>query len=205
MSRLFAKNFQAALISSLFCIFTLFCHTASAKDIVFSTPQKLPAFVLNDHDGKPFNPERLLNQWSMIFVGFTTCPDVCPMTLSNLEAVRADLSFRLKPEDIPQIVFLAVDPDRDTPVLKEYLHYFHPDYVGITGDKKEIDRLVKSIGGFYRIKKKYEGEKNYLVQHTATVFLINPQGELAGSIEPPFKAHSTGEYLTQLIRKKDNS
>ncbi len=86
-------------------------------------PIAVKPFSLLDQNGAPFNLQSLKNHWSMIFVGFTTCPDVCPVTLGNLEAVRAEMGLRVSPERIPRIIFLAVDPARDVPVLKEYLGY----------------------------------------------------------------------------------
>ena len=88
-----------------------------------------------------------------LLVGFTQCPDVCPFTLSNLEAVRAELGLRLRPDHLPNIVFLAVDPERDKPVLQNYLSHFHPDYIGITGEPQQIDKLVAGLDAFYRLEK----------------------------------------------------
>ena len=136
----------------------------------------------------------------MIFIGFTTCPDVCPVTLANLEAVRAEMSLRVSPKRIPRIIFLAVDPARDSPVLKEYLAYFHPEYIGLSGAVVQIDSLIKSLKAFYRLDKQSPDDVDYDVLHTAFVSIINPQGQMVAKLSPPFYPHKTAESLNQLIR-----
>lgn len=191
-------------LSKILVMLCMLVHLAAQSSIDGHTTLKKPAplaeFLLQDHDGNDFDQTHFKGSWSMIFVGFTTCPDVCPTTLSNLEAVRADMGLRMRPDNIPRIIFLAVDPDRDKPFLKDYLSYFHPQYLGITGSHKELDKLIKSIGGFYRIDKKYPTQIDYDVLHTAFVAIINPKGEMVAKINPPFQAHKTAEYLNNLIR-----
>jgi len=162
-------------------------------------PIAVKPFSLLDQNGAPFNLQSLKNHWSMIFVGFTTCPDVCPVTLGNLEAVRAEMGLRVSPERIPRIIFLAVDPARDVPVLKEYLGYFHPQYIGISGEVNQIGSLINSLNVFYRLDKKHLDANDYDVLHTAYVSLINPAGEMVAKLNPPFHPHKTAMYLSQLI------
>ncbi len=178
-------------------------HHVQATSDGFETldkPIAIKSFVLQDQDAQLFDLETLKDHWSMIFIGFTTCPDVCPVTLANLEAVRAEMGLRLSPERIPRILFFAVDPERDIPVLKSYLSYFHPEYIGITGQTDEIDRLVDNLGAFYRLDKKSPEDKNYNVLHTAYVSVVNPAGEIVAKLRPPFHPHNTAEHLTQLVR-----
>tara|TARA_B110000971_G_scaffold162452_1_gene166111 strand:- start:205 stop:834 length:630 start_codon:yes stop_codon:yes gene_type:complete len=162
-------------------------------------PIAVKPFSLFDQNGVRFNLQSLKNHWSMIFVGFTTCPDVCPVTLGNLEAVRAEMGLRVSPERIPRIIFLAVDPARDVPVLKEYLGYFHPQYIGISGEVNQIGSLINSLNAFYRLDKKHLDANDYDVLHTAYVSLINPAGEMVAKLNPPFHPHKTAMYLSQLI------
>ena len=162
-------------------------------------PVAVKPFSLVDQNGAPFNLQSLKNHWSMIFVGFTTCPDVCPVTLGNLEAVRAEMGLRVSPERIPRIIFLAVDPARDVPVLKEYLGYFHPQYIGISGEVNQIGSLINSLNAFYRLDKKHTDDNDYDVLHTAYVSLISPAGKMVAKLNPPFHPHKTAMYLSQLI------
>lgn len=185
-------------------LFGQLTYAQSDNNKTLKSPKALPDFVLNDQYGKFFSKDRLKGKWSMIFVGFASCPDVCPFTLANLEAVRADMGFRVRPDSIPNIVFLSVDPDRDTPLLKEYLSYYHPEYIGITGKISEIDKLIKGLGAYYKLDKKTPDAKIYNVIHSAKVSVINPDGEVVAEISPPFKPHSTGEYLINLIRGIDS-
>lgn len=165
-----------------------------------TAPKTLPQFALQDQHGNDFGLEKLQGQWSIVTLGFTSCPDVCPYILGNLEAVRADLGLRLPPSRIPVIVFVAVDPARDAPVLKDYMAHFHPEYVGVTGKPQELERFVSSLGGFFRLESPRPGRDHYDVQHTAVVYLINPEGQLVATMSPPFNAHEAGEYLVQVIR-----
>jgi protein SCO1/2 len=172
----------------------------TVQGIVLDQPEALPPFELRDQDGEAFGVDRLKGHWSMILVGFTRCPDVCPFTLGNLGAVRAELGLRLRPDHIPHIIFLAVDPERDTPVLKEYLAHYHPDYIGLTGMPQQIDKLVAGLGAFYRLEKKHPQDHTYTVKHSAAVSIINPKAEIVAKINPPFHPHRTGDYLAKVIK-----
>ena len=176
--------------------------TSADKTVTVDPPQLLSDFNLKDQYGNAFGIEQFKGRWSMVFVGFTACPDVCPTTLSNLEAVRAEMGFRMSPGRIPNIVFLAVDPDRDTTQLKAYMSYFHPQYIGITGAGSEIDKLVKGLDAFYRLEQKDPSDTNYNVVHTATVSIISPEAKVVAKINPPFHPHQTGEYLMRVINKQ---
>jgi protein SCO1/2 len=189
----------ALSLSSLF--FAAFTTAAESMDTL-DPPHLISEFNLTDQYGDAFGIDQLKGRWSMVFVGFTTCPDVCPTTLSNLEAVRAEMGFRMSPERIPNIIFLAVDPDRDTAVLKEYLAYFHPQYTGITGESGEIDKLIKSLDAFYRLDRKNADDSSYNVIHTATVSIISPEAKIVAKISPPFHPHKTGEFLMRVINKQ---
>ena len=188
----------------LLCSVSLFsAFTNAAESMVsVSPPRALAEFSLKDQYGHDFGIEQFKDRWSMVFVGFTSCPDVCPVTLANLEAVRAEMGFRMRPDRIPNIIFLAVDPDRDTDVLKDYLAFFHPQYIGITGSGSEIDKLIKGLDAFYRLDKSGPEDRNYNVIHNATVSIISPEATVVASIRPPFHPHKTGEYLIGIINKQ---
>lgn len=173
---------------------------AESDDFTSREPTPVAQFNLIDQFGEPFGLERLKGQWSLMVLGFTSCPDVCPMTLLRLEAIRAQLGMRMMPDNIPEIVFIAVDRDRDEKVLKDYLAHFHPDYVGITGTETELTHLVESIGGIYRIEKRFPGDNAYNVRHSAGVAVVNPKGEWVATLNPPFHSHRTSEFLVQVIR-----
>jgi protein SCO1/2 len=164
-----------------------------------ATPVLIDDFALFDQAGEPFTRQQLLGSWSLIFLGFTSCPDICPMTMSQLEGVRAELGMHFTPEKIPNIIFVAVDPARDQAVLGDYLAYFHPKNIGITGDHSQLDRLVKSVEGFYRYEKK-QADLSYNVVHTAAIAVVNPNAEMVAKINPPFGRANTARELMLLIR-----
>lgn len=180
----------------------------SAKDIeidgkvngvLLEAPSPVKPFDLKDQNNSPFTLNSLKGKWSLLFLGFTHCPDICPFTLSNLDAVRVELSQRLTPEKLPRIIFLAVDPERDEKLLKDYVKHFGLDFTGITGPRAEIDNLVKSLDGFYRLEKKHDKDDAYTVTHSAAIALINPAGEVVAKISPPMPPYNTANYLFGLI------
>lgn len=175
-------------------------HGSGERVRTFKDSKPLPEFSLLDQHRKVYDLGRLKDRWTLIFIGFTSCPDVCPVTLMKLEAVRAELGLQFSPARIPEIVFLAVDPERDAPVLGEYLAHFHPDNIGITGPAKQIDTLVSGIGGFYRLGKPKPGSAHYDVTHTAAIAVVNPKAELVAEIGQPLDVQEVSEFLTHLIR-----
>jgi protein SCO1/2 len=128
----------------------------------------------------------------LLYVGYTFCPDVCPTNLGSLSQAYQKLTTEEK--DKLQIIFVSVDPDRDTPErMAEYSHYFEMNMLGLTGDKKELDKLVKSLGAAYKINKD-EG-KHYSVDHSAYTYVISPETKLVEQIP-----HGTNgqQFLTKI-------
>lgn len=198
LSKYIGVKVHGVFITLLF--FSIFAHSSEPFETL-KKPVSLPGFELESHDGKSFTLEDLKGGWSLIFIGFTHCPDVCPVTLMKLEAARAELGMRFRPDSIPSNIFLAVDPARDKPILAKYLDHFHPDNIGVTGKPEQLDILVKGLDGFYRLEKSRFNDGNYNVVHTAAITVINPKGELVAKMNPPFHVHPIAEFLTNLIRR----
>jgi len=169
--------------------------------VILDRAAPIQAFTLEDHNGKPFTAESLKGRWSLVLAGFTHCPDVCPFTLANLEQVTAELGLRMRPDRLPVVVFLAVDPDRDRANLKEYVQQFHPDFIGVTGEIDQIDRALKGFDAV-AVRSKPDARGNYSVTHSAAVAVIDPQGRLAAKISPPFDVEPTAEFLADLFRRR---
>jgi protein SCO1 len=167
--------------------------------VILDRAVPVPAFTLADHDGKPFTAEELKGRWSLVLAGFTNCPDVCPFTLANLEQVVAELGLRMRPDRLPRVIFLAVDPDRDRANLKDYVVQFHPDFIGVTGELDQIERALKGIDSV-AIRGKPDARGNYQVTHRA---VVDPRGRLAAKISPPFDPEPTAEFLADLFRRLD--
>ncbi|WPM33011.1 SCO family protein [Hydrogenobacter sp. T-2] len=131
-------------------------------------------FELTDHEGKRVRLSDFTNQKNIVllFFGYTHCPDVCPMALETMAKVMKNLT----PEEAKrvQVLFISVDPERDTPeVLKGYVPYFNPTFIGLTGTEKEIEKTAREYKAYY---KRIEGESagGYLIDHTATIYLVTP-------------------------------
>jgi len=177
---------------------------ARVDAVILDRPALVQAFILDDHNGKPFTADSLKGHWSLILAGFTNCPDVCPFTLANLEQVVAELGLRLRPDRLPLVIFLAVDPDRDRANLKAYVQQFHPDFIGVTGELDQIERALKGLDAV-AVRSKPDARGNYSVSHSAAVAVVDPQGGLAGKINPPFDPEPTAEFLADLFRRRDDA
>ncbi|MFN2179714.1 MAG: SCO family protein [Candidatus Promineifilaceae bacterium] len=138
-------------------------------------PTPIPAadFTLTNAAGATVHLSDYRDEIVLLYFGYTFCPDICPTTLSELAKVQRDLDDT--GEKI-QVLMVTVDPERDTPEkLGEYVAHFHPDFVGLSGTREEIDAAGEGFGIYY---KKNEGSEatGYLVDHTARVFVVDPQG-----------------------------
>ena len=138
---------------------------------------KLPAgadFVLQTADG-PLDSKNLRGKVLLVYFGYSNCPDICPATLANVGQSLRELGA--KADDV-QLVMVSLDPERDTPEkLSEYVTHFHPSFIGVTGTQDELDKIASLYGIFYE---KTEGSVNtgYLINHTATLLVIDREGYL---------------------------
>ncbi len=178
-----------AVIAGMLLSRALLHPAGSARSLALETgtllepPRPLPTFSLVDHEGQPFDRNRLQGQWTFLFFGFTNCPDVCPMTLRMLSSVEKSLAA-LPDELRPRVALVSVDPKRDTPEqLATYVKYFNPAFVGVTGDPAALDEFTRQLGVPVVITE--TGDGGYTVDHSAALFLINPQGELRALFSPP--------------------
>jgi protein SCO1/2 len=149
---------------------------------LLQTPRNFGQLSLLDHRGEPFDNASLQGKWTLVFFGFTYCPDVCPTTMSFLNELMGQLDGT-EAEDT-QVVMVTVDPARDTvEQLAGYLPYFNPDFIGVTGEFLDIHRFATALNTPFR-KVIGEGD-NYLVDHSANVVLINPRGDYHGFFKAP--------------------
>jgi protein SCO1/2 len=137
---------------------------------------------LTDHHGKPFGRDRFEGGWSLVFFGFTYCPDICPTTMAFLNTFMTELQGT-EAQDT-QVVMVSVDPARDTvEQLAGYVPFFNKDFIGVTGEFLDIHRLATALNTPFR---KVPGQdENYLVDHSANVVLINPRGDYHGFFKTP--------------------
>lgn len=162
----------------------------------------LPAFTLTSHYGTPFTEASLRGHWTFLFFGYTHCPDVCPTTLAALAEVKRHLDGTLAVAQ-PQVVFVSVDGQRDTPsLLADYVPAFDPAFIGVTGSEVQLAPLVESLGVFHERHGGANG--NYLIDHTAGVFLIDPSGRLNGAYPHPPRADLIAEQFRRLAGGTQN-
>ena len=151
---------------------------------VFDQPRIFKDFALTDHRGQPFSQAQLQGKWTLAFFGFTHCPDICPTTMAALSKLTGVLDEEVLADT--QVVLVTVDPARDTvEKLAEYVPYFNPEFVGLTGDYIDIKRLASQLN-IAMAKAPNQGE-DYSVDHSAYVALINPRGHYHGFFKPPFE------------------
>jgi len=163
--------------------------------LVYPKKNPIESFQLSRHDNQTFSEDSFKGRWNLLFMGYTNCPDVCPTTLMDLTNIYKQIDPQLQKK--LQIIFLSVDPQRDNPAhMGDYIEHFHDDFVGITGDKNEIDKLVKTLGGIYSFTE--QSDEFYLVDHTARIFIVNPAGERFGIIRSEAMHNSD---KSQLIRE----
>ena len=150
---------------------------------LISPPRELATYRLTASDGKALTPETLRGHWTVVFLGFTHCPDVCPTTLAEL--AKAQKEWEGLPDTIrPRLLFVSVDPERDTPQKTgEYAHFFHPATLAASADIAALDEFTQAMGMVYM--KVPQGDGNYSIDHSATLVVLDPQGRQAGLIRPP--------------------
>lgn len=162
-----------------------------------SPPQPLPEFSLLAENGQPITRAAVQGQWSLLFFGFTHCPDICPTTLAKLADVRKRVSD-LPPEQQPQVMLVSVDPERDTPpVLAAYLEGFDSSFRGVTGTVENIEAFASALGVAHaRVPM---GGDQYMVDHTSVVMAIDPQGRRAAIFSPPLEADAIAVDYRRLV------
>lgn len=157
----------------------------------------LPDFTLVDQAGKPFNKERLQGHWNVLFFGFTSCPDICPTTLTTLGSFEKSLQD-LATTNLPQVVFVSVDPQRDTPDrVDAYVKFFSPSIKGITGTPEAIASFADALHVPYAVTPLPDG--TYTVDHSSALFLVDPDGALRAVFSAPHDATKLATDFRQVV------
>lgn len=166
-----------AIILGLAGVYLLLSRTQSYtyQGSLIDPPVEAPDFELTDADGHLFQLSELDGQVVIMFFGYTSCPDVCPLTLSNFVRIREDLANQAEKVNF---VFVTVDPERDTPErIKKYLTNFDAGIIGLSGDRKELEPVWNSYG-VYQDRVDEDNEGNYLVDHSSRTYVIDQEGNL---------------------------
>lgn len=176
-----------------------FSHTAAPPEtaaLLLNPPKALPAFSLEDDSGAAFAKADLNGHWSLLYFGYTHCPDACPTTLADLNKMMVQIKT-LPAAEQPRVYFISVDPKRDTlTLLTQYVRYFNPGFTGVTGTLEQLRILTKPLGVAFSYEPA-DQSGNYSVDHSSVVFLINPKGEEVAIYTPPMiPARMADDYRT---------
>ncbi len=152
--------------------------TYEFKGTVLDPPKPLADFELQTTTGESFHLSDTAGDFTLVYFGYTFCPDVCPLTLADIRKALAKLDEVDRAR--VHVVFISVDPERDTPeALARYLSAFDPTFIGLTDDYAKIETVMDDFGAFAQKDDTTESAAGYLVGHTSNIFLINPNNELS--------------------------
>jgi len=166
--------------------------------ILLPQSRSLPDLSLTNQDGQAVAVDQLKDQWSLLFFGYTFCPDICPATLAQLRQLQG----QLPPETLAKlrIVLVSVDPQRDTPEqLKKYLEYFDAGFIGLTGEEANIQKLANAVS--IPFIPADTSKENYTVDHSGNLVIIGPDGTQRGFIRAPINNAKLAAQLPGLLER----
>lgn len=167
--------------------------------VILDQPRLIPDMILLDHHGTAWSPGRLEGQWSLVFFGFTHCPDICPETMVQMNQVhrRVEENGRVMP---PSVIFVTVDPARDSHErLAEYVPYFNRHFLGLTGGEEAILSLAASMGVPVSIPD-VAPDEDYEVDHGVSISLVDPEGHIRAFFTPPHRVESIADDYEAIVR-----
>lgn len=171
---------------------------------LFEQPRELPSFDLQQSDGTRLVPGELHGHWTLVFIGFTFCPDVCPLTLSEL--AKAQKQWEDLPDAVrPRVLFVSVDPERDTPErIGEYAAAFHRDTLAATADIPALEAFTRSLSLVFMKAPGPEGAPAdaYTIDHSGAIAVLDPQARMAGVLQPPLDPDAIAADLRLLTQAR---
>ncbi len=163
-----------------------------------STP--VPDFELMATNGQPFRLSDVEGDIALVYFGYTYCPDVCPLTMVEIRSALADLETG---RERVHVIFISVDPERDKPEsLSKYMAAFGPEFIGLTDDYEKVQEVMKTYGVVVEKEEISDSALGYLVSHTATLFLVDPQRRLFLQYPFGFRAEELSSDLTYLLQQE---
>ncbi|KAH0154151.1 SCO1 protein [Aureobasidium sp. EXF-12298] len=155
-------------------------------------------FSLIDHNGKPFTEQNLKGKYSLVYFGFTHCPDICPEELDKMAGMIDNV--KEKHGDVMRSVFITCDPARDTPeVTKEYLKEFHEDMIGLTGDYEAVKATCKAFRVYFSTPQNVLPGQDYLVDHSIYFYLMDPEGDFVEAIGRNFTVEQASKVINNHV------
>lgn len=152
-------------------------------------------FSLTTADGTEVTDRSFAGQWLLVYFGYTFCPDACPTALNTIAEALDELGAvaeRIQP------IFITVDPQRDTGGIAEYVKAFHPRLIGLTGSAAQIAAAAKDFHVFYQVRQL--GNEEYAIDHSSYIYVIDPDGRVAGLIAGNLPGHPVAAELRRLIQ-----
>lgn len=159
--------------------------TKKANSIIQLNAPVAP-FILQASTGKNLTERNLIGKWDLVFFGYTHCPDICPVTLQKMQQMTAQLAHD-NPKLLAntQVIFISVDPKRDTPShLRDYMNFFNADFIGASGSEETLSTVARSLFAVYETPD--TTKEHYLVNHSGNIHIISPQGHLVAILKEPF-------------------
>ncbi|HEV8033154.1 MAG TPA: SCO family protein [Stellaceae bacterium] len=152
-------------------------------------------FHLVDQNGKPVSDADLKGKWQLVFFGYTHCPDTCPTALNEISLALDQLGTK---RDEVEVVFITVDPERDTPdVLKSYVQSFDASIIALTGSPEAVAQAAKDYRVYYAKHSRPDG--GYDMDHSAVIYIMDPQGRFTATFTPDATADAMAERLQKLL------
>jgi len=152
--------------------------TAMQAGTPLPQPKVLSPFTLTDQDARPFGLKELKGHWTFVSIGFTACGYVCPTNMATYHAINREISKPVR-EQAVNFLFISVDPERDSPdQLKQYVRRFDPSFLGATGSHDQLQPLVRELGLMYGRSEEVGSTMDYMVDHSASILLLDPQVRL---------------------------
>ena len=197
----------AAVVLTLGAVLSFITSRPEAPEIdglLWPQSKALQSFTLEDQNRRAFSLDRLRGHWTLLFFGYTNCPDICPVTLAVLENALTLMRKAHADAELPQVVFVSVDPKRDTPEhLGDYVSHFDPSFVGVTGSDANLAAFAGQLGALY-VLGDADAEGQYSVDHTAALFLIDPRGHLVALFQAPHAADVLARDIPRIEALKWN-
>ena len=195
---------SAVVLSMAFVIGIYFSgnnRSASSPNItglLWPDPPELGTFSLIDAQGNAFTEQELSGRWTLVFFGFTNCPDICPTTMATLNEVYSRVQMNDEVLEKIQVLFVSVDPERDkAETLESYVGNFNSDFIGATANKESLEQFTRQFGIAY-MKVKIPGSADYSMDHTASILLVDPMLRFVGIFSRPHEATDITDRLVQI-------
>jgi protein SCO1 len=171
----------------------------SGNQTILPSPKTISNFSLTDDSGNSFTNDNLKGHWTLMAFGFSHCGDVCPISLTELNKMYQKLQHDLPAGQLPQVVFISVDPARDTQaVLHNYIKNYNPSFIAASGTHDNLQIFVNDMGVYYS-KKPNTAPNVYGMEHSSQLYLFNPDGKWIGIETFPFQAEQlTNNYQAMI-------